>query len=131
MPITGKAVLFWTPRVLCLLFAGFLSIFALDVFQEGLSPLRTLAALAIHLIPVYLVLGALALAWRWEVAGSLLFAGLGVWYIVMAWGRFHWSAYVLISGPLFLLAGLFLADAAYRASHGPAPGLGKPVGGAH
>jgi hypothetical protein len=40
----------------------------------------------------------------------LLFAALGVLYLVWAWGKFHISAYIFISGPLFLLAGLFLAN---------------------
>ena len=33
-----------------------------------------------------------------------------VFYIVAAWGRFHISAYLAISGPLFVMAGLFLAN---------------------
>ena len=32
-----KRVLYWTPRVLGILFALFISIFALDVFGEGYS----------------------------------------------------------------------------------------------
>ena len=33
MKTTPKRLLFWTPRILCLLFAGFISLFALDVFE--------------------------------------------------------------------------------------------------
>jgi hypothetical protein len=33
---------------------------------------------------------------------------LGVLYLVMFWGRFPWSVYALIAGPLFLLGALFL-----------------------
>jgi len=35
---------------------------------------------------------------------------LGIWYLLTAWGRFHWSVYVVISGPLFLVGVLFLAS---------------------
>ena len=103
-----QRTLHWTPRVLCLVFAGFISLFALDVFdgQHGFWP--TLGAFVVHLVPTWLVLGALALAWRWEWLGGVLFTGLGILYLVSAWGRFHWSAYAVISGPLFVLGALFL-----------------------
>jgi hypothetical protein len=114
MSTTAKKALFWTPRVLCILFALFLSMFALDVFGEGYSVWDTILALLIHLIPVYMVLAALALAWRWEWTGAVLFTGLGIFYIVMAWGRFPLATYVLIAGPAFVLAALFLANWMYR-----------------
>lgn len=110
----AKKALFWTPRVLCVLFALFLSLFSFDVFGEGHSVGETILALLIHLIPVYMVLIALAIAWRWEWTGAVLFAGLGIFYIVMAWGRFPLVTYVLIAGPAFVLAALFLANWIYR-----------------
>ncbi len=114
MEMPWKPLLFWTPRVLCLLFALFLSLFALDVFNEGLGFWKTILALLIHLIPTWIVLVILAISWRWEWAGALAFAGVGTWYLVSTWGRMHWSAYLLISGPLFLVAAMFLLDWIYR-----------------
>lgn len=105
-----KLLLHWSPRVLCVAFALFLSVFALDVFGEGLGFGRTILALLIHLIPTWLVLAALAVSWKWPWAGAGLYVGLGLLYLIWSWGRFHWSAYALISGPLFLIGGLFLAD---------------------
>jgi hypothetical protein len=107
-----KRLLFWTPRVICILFALFLSLFALDVFGEGLGFLRTIQALLIHLIPTYIVLAVLAVSWRWEWIGGVLFIFLGMLYIE-TW-RGHWSAYLVISGPLFLLGGLFFLNWFYR-----------------
>jgi hypothetical protein len=112
---TVKRVLFWTPRILCILFAGFLSLFALDVFGEGLGFWEAILALLIHLVPVYIVVIVLVVAWRWEWVGAVLFTALAVCYAVSAWGRFHWSAYVAISGPLVLLGLLFLFNWIYRA----------------
>lgn len=103
-----KRLLFWTPRILCLLFAAFISVFALDVFDEHLGFWRTLLALAIHLIPTGLLLLILAAAWRWEWLGALIFPALGGFYIFGCWGRFPWMTYVIIAGPLFLLGALFL-----------------------
>ena len=115
MSTTVKRLLYWTPRVLCLLFAAFISLFALDVFGEGYGFWETIGALLIHLIPTWLVLIALALAWRWEWVGALLLVGLGMGYVIMAWGRFDPIAYLLISGPLFLAGILFLLNWLFRA----------------
>ena len=106
-PIT-KRVLCWSPRVLCLLFAVFLSMFALDVFDAHLGFWKSCLALFIHLIPTWLVLAALLLSWRREWIGAILFNVLAAAYIVMAWGRFPWQTYAIISGPLCLLGVLFL-----------------------
>ena len=61
-----------------------------------------------------IVLAVLAISWRWEWAGALLFACLGTWYLISTWGRMHWSTYVVISGPLFLMGAMFLIDWMYR-----------------
>lgn len=114
MKTTPKRLLFWTPRILCLLFAGFLSLFALDVFESRLGFWQTILALLIHLIPTWLVLLTLAIAWRWEWVGGTLLVGLGAFYLIAFWGRFHWSAYLCIAGPLFLTGLLFFLGWLYR-----------------
>jgi hypothetical protein len=110
-----KRVVFWLPRILCVLFALFISLFALDVFGEGYGFWETIVAFLIHLVPTALVLITLAIAWRWEWIGAILFVALGVWYIIMAWGKFELTTYLLISGPLFLIGALFLVNWLYRA----------------
>ncbi len=35
MTKTSKHLLFWTPRVICVLFAAFMNLFTLDIFDEG------------------------------------------------------------------------------------------------
>ncbi len=54
----------WAPRILCLLFAGFISLFALDVFEENRGFWNTTLALLMHLIPTGILLLILALSWR-------------------------------------------------------------------
>lgn len=114
MNTNTKRMLFWSPRVICILFALFLTLFALDVFGVGLSLWDSIRAFLIHLVPVYIVVIMLVLAWRWEWVGAVAFAALAMAYVVMAWGKFHWSAYASISGPLFVLAALFLLNWIYR-----------------
>ena len=114
MTTTTRRVLFWTPRVLGILYAVFLSLFALDVFDAGYGFWQAIAALLIHLIPVYIVIAALVLAWRWEWLGAIGFSALAIFYVAWAWGRFPLVAYLSISGPLFLIAILFLLNWVYR-----------------
>lgn len=109
-----KRLLHWAPRGLCILFALFVSLFALDVFGEGYGFWETIVALLIHLVPTGIILVVLALSWRWEWIGGILFIALGAWYLVASSGQFHWSAYLVISGPLFLIGILFLINWRYR-----------------
>ena len=108
-----KRWLFWTPRILGIVFAVFLSLFALDVFGEGYDFWEAVAGFAIHLIPTGIVLVSLAISWRWERVGGILFVALGTAYIVATRGREHWAAYLAIAGPLFLTGALFLMDWRY------------------
>lgn len=115
MNTISKQLVFWTPRILCVFFAVFLSLFALDVFDAGLGFWQTILSLLIHLLPVYMIIIVLLIAWRREWVGAILFTILAVFYLVWAWGRFHWSVYVVICGPLLLLGVLFLVNWIYRA----------------
>ncbi len=99
-------ILLWTPRVLGIAFAVFLSLFALDAFQETQTFWQALPAFLIHLIPSAIIVAVLALAWRWEWIGAVLFFAAGMIYLMAAWRHISWV--LGISGPLFLLAVLFL-----------------------
>jgi len=125
METTQRGGWYWAPRILSLLFAGFTGLFALDVFQGHPSPGEALVALLMHLIPTGIVLLILAAAWRWEWVGAAAFPALGLLYLVTAWGRFHWSAYAVIAGPLFLLGILFLI--AWRHGSGSSSRLSMPA----
>ncbi len=109
-------LVFWAPRILTILFAAFLSIFALDVFSEQRGLWKLVGSLLLHLIPTAVILLFLALAWRRDWLGVLFYTGLGVMYIVTAWGRFPISVYFTISGPLFVMGLLFLASWRQRTS---------------
>jgi hypothetical protein len=114
-----KKILYWSPRILGILIAVFVSLFALDVFGEGYSTVETIVALAMHLIPTFVILVVLGIAWRWEWIGGLLFVALGVLYITLFWEPSNLPAYLAISGPLFLTGILFLLDGCYRSASLP------------
>jgi len=109
-----KRVLFWGPRILCILFAVFVSMFALDVFDAGYGFWGTIIALLMHLIPTGIILVVLAVSWRLEWVGAILFGALGAWYIFMTVGQFKWYVYLMMSGPMFLVGLLFLINWLYR-----------------
>jgi hypothetical protein len=108
MTAYSRRALFWAPRVLGILFAVFISLFALDVFEEGYGFWNTLLALTMHLIPTAIVAAVLVVAWRWEWVGAVLFAATGVFYMATALQHPDWA--LIISGPLFLIAVLFLIN---------------------
>jgi len=117
----AKRLLHWTPRVLCIVFAAFISIFAVDVFQKGVPIWQVALALLMHLLPTFLVLLVLALSWRREWVGGALFIALGLLYLLWARNKpfFGWDVVLLIAAPLVLVGVLFLLDWRYRAQLRP------------
>jgi hypothetical protein len=112
----GMRLLYWAPRILTILFATFISLFALDVFTEGRGFWETALALLIHLIPTAILIGVLFLSWHREWIGGILYIVLGILYIVWAWGRFPVGTYVIIAGPLFVTGALFMLQWSLRAN---------------
>lgn len=113
---TREDWILWTPRVLSILFACFISLFALDVFAEGRPWTEILTALLIHLIPTYVILLLLALAWRRPWIGAAGYAALALAYAAMAWRHPLWVA--TIGGPLLLIAGLYWLSWKTARAHG-------------
>ena len=110
-----KRLVFWSPRIMCIAFAAFLAIFALDVFSMPGDVWYKARALFVHLIPAGMVLIVLAIAWRREWIGAVVFPLLALVHLVTKWGQLHWSAYAIIDGPLLLLGILFLVNWRMRA----------------
>ena len=107
-----KRLLYWTPRVIVIAFALFISLFALDVFSEGRGFWETALALMMHLIPTAFIVLVLVISWRWEWVGAVMFSLAGGAYMIMTPRHPQW--WVAISGPLFLIAILFLLSWIFR-----------------
>lgn len=102
----------WTPRVGMMVFAFFISLFALDIFDAGYSLQETIVALVMHLIPTFVLLAVLAVAWRWPAVGGvavLLAAGAFLLRFGAGWAGVG-MLYLLIIGPLVVIGLMFLAD---------------------
>lgn len=106
--------LYWTPRILSILFILFLALFSLDVISPELGFWQIAAGLLIHNLPAIVLLIVTMVAWRHEWVGGVVFilAGLGYsamvlsgevpWYTALSWS-------LIIAGPAVLLGILFLA----------------------
>lgn len=102
----------WAPRALAIALALFLSVFALDVFEEGLSAGQIVVHLFLHLIPSLAILAVLAIAWRLERTGAFLYLVLALfslWFF-----RANGAGQAITAGPLFVLSALFLWSAHHR-----------------
>lgn len=116
MKRTGK-ILFWTPRLLSILFICFLALFSLDVFEPGKSIEEILLGLLMHNIPSIIMIVLLVIAWRKEIVGAVSYFGEGLLYIGLVTFRvinselqwylaITWS--LTIAGPAFIIGVLFL-----------------------
>ena len=75
---TSHKVIYWLPRIICILAILFVSMFALDSFAPGLTIWQQLAAFFIHLIPSFVLLAILIVSWKWEMIGGIIFLVIGL-----------------------------------------------------
>jgi hypothetical protein len=52
--------------------------FAFDVFDPALTIWQQLGALVMHLIPSFVLAIFLAIAWKWEMIGGIIFTVIGI-----------------------------------------------------
>ncbi len=71
-------VIYWLPRIICILAILFVSLFALDAFDHGDTIWQKLGAFIMHLIPSFILLAFLIVAWKWELIGGIIFILIGV-----------------------------------------------------
>ncbi len=107
--------LYWTPRVVSILFILFLMMFSLDIFEGNYGFWGTILGLFMHNIPALILAVVLLMSWRQEWIAGVVFTLGGVlymiltirsgieWYIALSWS-------LIIAGPAFVIAGLFFAN---------------------
>ncbi len=71
-------IIHWLPRVFCIAAISFVSIFSLDAFGHGNLILEQIADFLLHLIPSFVLLFILLLAWKKELVGGVIFLIIGV-----------------------------------------------------
>ena len=107
---------YWTPRILSVLFICFLALMSLDVFSPELNFWQITVALFIHNIPAFILLAILLISWKHEIVGGIGFIFGGIFYIAIIlktviatgfkWYYLSWA--VQISGIAFFIGIMFL-----------------------
>jgi hypothetical protein len=119
---TSTKVLHLAPRILCILTILFMSLFALDSFSAERTFWQNSAAFLMHLIPSFVLLAVLIVAWKWEKAGGIILTIIGlVWCIfvfILNFKRTHSVTtsliIILTLGVPFVLAGILFIISHFR-----------------
>ena len=106
---------YWTPRILSIIFICFLALFSLDTFSLGLNFWGTILGLIIHNIPTFILIIILIVSWKHEIVGAIAFilAGLIYIYLTLIRNAFEWYLLawaIQISGIAFLIGILFFVN---------------------
>lgn len=81
--MSRRTILIWLPRILSFAFISFLTILSFDVFVPGVSLGEVLLASLIHNIPSIFLAFFVALAWKREWLGTVIFAAAGLLYATL------------------------------------------------
>lgn len=107
-------LLYWSPRILSILFILFLGLFSLDIFGNNYTFWETVVGLFMHNIPSIILLVLVLIAWKHELVGAIAFIGAGLfyifitlknpieWYLILSW--------LTITGPAILVGVLWFIN---------------------
>lgn len=114
---TKEKIIRWLPRLLCIGAILFVSMFALDAFEPGIPFGQQLLNFLMHLIPTYVLLILLWIAWKKPFWGGILFVIIGVITSPLVYNlnynRTHsvmtsLSIILMITVPFIVTGGLFI-----------------------
>jgi hypothetical protein len=119
---TTDKILYWAPRIICILAIAFISLFAADSFGPGRSIWQQLAAFFMHMIPSFVLLAILLVAWKWELIGGILLTAVGIglspFIYMLNFKRTHATGMSIVSVLIvtvpFVLAGILFLIGYYR-----------------
>ena len=121
--IISNQFLHWTPRIIVILAILFVSMFALDSFSPELTIWQQIGDFFMHLIPSYVLIAILLIAWRWELIGGifliLISAGMSPFIYQHNYNMNHsvlqsLEVILLINLPFFIAGILFVLEHVFR-----------------
>jgi prolipoprotein diacylglyceryltransferase len=80
---TSTKVLYWLPRILVILAILFVSLFALDSFSSVRTFWQNAADFLMNLIPAFVLLVILIIAWKWEKTGGIILTIFGLAFCII------------------------------------------------
>ena len=90
---TSIKILHWTPRIICILAILFISMFAANSFTPELTFWQQIGDFIMHLIPSFILIALLIVAWKWEYIGGIIFIvislGMSPFVFMLNYNRNH------------------------------------------
>jgi len=118
---TSTKVLYWTARILCILAILFISLFALDSVSSERTFWQNATALLMNLIPSFVLLAALIIAWKWEKTGGIILTIIGlalsIFVFILNYKRNHFSVANSLKNALILTIPFILVGILFILSH--------------
>jgi prolipoprotein diacylglyceryltransferase len=118
---TSTKILHWTARILCILAILFISLFALDSVSSERTFWQNATALLMSLIPSFVLLAVLIIAWKWEKTGGIILTIIGlalcIFVFVLNYKRNHFSVAISLKNALMLAIPFVLAGILFILSH--------------
>ena len=118
---TSTNVLSWTARILCILAILFISLFALDSVSSERTFWQNTAALLMSLIPSFVLLAVLIIAWKWEKTGGIILTIIGlalsIFVFVLNFKRNNFPVAISLRNALMLAIPFVLAGILFILSH--------------
>lgn len=71
-------IIHWLPRIICILAILFISMFALDAFNPERTIWQQISDFLMHLIPSFVLIIFLIIAWKREFIGGIIFVLIGL-----------------------------------------------------
>jgi hypothetical protein len=103
-----QKLIYWPPRIFAILFAILLFMLSFDVFNAGLTPTELIVAFFMHNIPAFVLVAIIAIAWKWGYIGGLLFIGIGIFFLMLMWGKNDFIANLIVTGTPTIIGLLFI-----------------------
>ena len=120
---TSTKALYWTARILCIFAILLISLFSLDSFSSERTFWQNTSAFLMHLIPSFILLAVLIIAWKWEKVGGIILTIIGlafsIFIFVFNYKRNHFPVMTCLLQTLvvaipFVLAGILFILSHYR-----------------
>ena len=105
--------------MLCILAILFVSFFALDAFGPGMTLWLQIGGFLIHLIPSFILVIFLVVAWKWELIGGGLFVLIGLVFSPFIYQHNYQMNHsvgmslgivLMLNAPFVLVGGLFILN---------------------
>jgi hypothetical protein len=114
---TSLKIIHWAPRILCILAILFVGMFALDAFDPKYTLWQQLKDFFMHLIPNYILIIFLVIAWKWELIGGMILLAISLGLTPFIYHHNYlmnhsvWMSIfvvLMINFPFILTGGLFI-----------------------